>query len=131
MRYFAELDDNSVVVNVLCVNEDACQDVNGTFQEQLGVDFLCKVYKNGIFIETRDEALFRRKQAIIGGTYSAEHDAFIVPQPYPSWTLDLSNEGDWVAPVPMPDAVGYWYEWDEDNLAWVAHEIIEEPIGEE
>lgn len=36
-------------------------------------------------------------------------------QPYPSWTWE---NGVWRPPVPYPDGDG-WYEWDEDQQAWV------------
>ena len=44
-------------------------------------------------------------------------DAFIPPQPYPSWVL---NEDTclWDAPVPMPQD-GQMYSWDEATTSWV------------
>jgi hypothetical protein len=51
-------------------------------------------------------------RAIIGGDYVDGY--FYRPQPYPSWTR---NEGQWVAPVPMPDD-GENYGWDEDAQEW-------------
>ena len=43
--------------------------------------------------------------------------AFISPQPFPSWVLNLDT-ALWDAPVPMPSE-DMWL-WDEDTLAWVA-----------
>ena len=51
-----------------------------------------------------------------GEDADAALDAFIPPQPYPSWTLD--DNADWQAPVPMPDD-GKMYGWDEATLSWV------------
>ena len=59
---------------------------------------------------------YRKHYAGIGHTYDTGRDAFITPQPYPSWALD--DNADWQAPVPMPDD-GEMYSWDEDTLAWV------------
>lgn len=58
----------------------------------------------------------RKNYAGIGFTYDAERDAFIAPQPFPSWTL---NEDTclWVSPVPMPDD-GKQYIWDEETQAY-------------
>jgi hypothetical protein len=58
----------------------------------------------------------RKNYAGIGYTYDAERDAFIAPQPFPSWTL---NEDTclWVSPVPMPDD-GKQYIWDEETQAY-------------
>jgi hypothetical protein len=51
--------------------------------------------------------------AYIGGTFDTGY--FYPPQPYPSWTR---SEGQWVAPVSMPDDGGR-YQWDEDLQEWV------------
>jgi hypothetical protein len=40
---------------------------------------------------------------------------FYPPQPYPSWTR---SEGQWVAPVSMPDDGGR-YQWNEESQEWV------------
>jgi hypothetical protein len=55
--------------------------------------------------------------------YNAEHDAFVTPQPYPSWTLDIN--ADWQPPTPMPTD-GKMYGWNEDTQSW--DEIA--PLGE-
>lgn len=40
-----------------------------------------------------------------------------IEKPYPSWTLDETNDR-WVAPVEYPD-VNFIYTWDEENGVWV------------
>jgi hypothetical protein len=50
--------------------------------------------------------------AYIGGDYVEGY--FYPPQPYPSWTR---SEGQWVAPVSMPDDGGR-YQWNENILNW-------------
>lgn len=58
----------------------------------------------------------RKNYAGIGFTYDRERDAFIPPQPYPSWLLD-EETCLWNAPTPMPtDGI---YTWDEPTLSWV------------
>lgn len=59
----------------------------------------------------------RKNYAGAGYTYDRERDAFIPPQPFPSWTL---NEETclWQAPVPRPED-GKPYDWDEDQQNWV------------
>lgn len=59
----------------------------------------------------------RKNYAGIGFTYDAGRDAFIPPQPYPSWTL-VESSCLWQAPVATPTD-GVRYVWDEDSLAWV------------
>jgi len=59
----------------------------------------------------------RKNYAGIGFTYDRTRDAFIPPQPYPSWTL---NEDTclWDCPVPYPND-GSQYRWDESTTNWV------------
>lgn len=59
----------------------------------------------------------RKNYAGIGYTYDHLRDAFIPPQPYPSWTLN-ENSCLWDSPVPYPDD-GELYYWDEETLSWV------------
>ena len=59
----------------------------------------------------------RKNYAGIGFTYDAVLDAFIPPQPYPSWLLDTET-CLWVPPVPYPND-GKMYEWDEATKSWV------------
>ena len=59
---------------------------------------------------------FRKNYAAIGYSYNHILDAFIPPQPYPSWILD-DYTGLWNAPVPYPDD-GKYYEWDEQTQSW-------------
>jgi len=63
---------------------------------------------------------FRKNYAGIGYKYDAQRDAFIPPQPFPSWAL---NEDTclWEPPVSMP-ADGQFYHWDEATTSWVVNE---------
>lgn len=58
----------------------------------------------------------RKNFAQIGYSYNSEFDAFIPPQPFPSWTLDEAT-CLWEAPVPMPND-GKVYVWDEESGSW-------------
>jgi hypothetical protein len=59
----------------------------------------------------------RKNYAGIGYSYDKDREAFIPPQPFPSWIL---NETSclWNAPVAMPTD-GKRYSWDEDSGSWV------------
>lgn len=59
----------------------------------------------------------RKNFAGIGFTYDSVRDAFIPPNPFPSWTLDEFS-CTWVAPKPYPQD-GKSYKWDETTLEWV------------
>jgi len=58
----------------------------------------------------------RKNYAGIGYTYDATRDAFISPQPYPSWIL---NEDTclWESPIPYPSD-GEIYIWEEALQEW-------------
>jgi hypothetical protein len=58
----------------------------------------------------------RKNYAGIGYAYDRQRDAFIPPQPYPSWTLD-EQTCLWVPPIPMPSD-GEAYEWVEETQSW-------------
>jgi len=60
----------------------------------------------------------RKNYAGVGFTYDRDKDAFIPPQPYPSWTL---NEESclWEAPVAYPED-GQMYVWNEETTSWDA-----------
>lgn len=59
----------------------------------------------------------RKNYAGLGFTYDREKDAFIPPQPFPSWLLD-DNTCLWNAPVSKPTD-GKQYTWDESTTSWV------------
>ena len=58
----------------------------------------------------------RKNYPGVGYVYDAQRDAFYLPKPFPSWTLDEST-CYWNPPVPYPTD-GARYEWDELNLKW-------------
>lgn len=62
----------------------------------------------------------RKNYAGIGFSYYESIDAFVPPQPYPSWDLNTTT-GLWQAPIPMPED-GQLYIWDEQQLNWVLYQ---------
>lgn len=70
----------------------------------------------GQWIETKEDGSIRKNYAGIGFSYDATRDAFIPPQPYPSWTL---NEDTclWECPVAYPDD-GNMHTWNETDQQW-------------
>ena len=59
----------------------------------------------------------RKNYAGTGYTYDSERDAFIPPQPFPSWILN-EDSCQWQSPVPM-NSDGKNYRWDETSLVWI------------
>ena len=64
-----------------------------------------------------DEARQRKNYAGVGWFYDKIRDAFIPPQPYPSWVLNETT-CYWDAPVDYPDD-GKHYFWNEKTTSWV------------
>lgn len=123
MAHYAILDkDNKVIFVTPVANEKITQ--GGVEVEQLGVDFLFNILKikNNFPLavtakQTSYNSKIRNKYAGIGDTYDAKKDAFISPQPYPSWKLNKSLT--WEAPKAMPTEEGKRYYWDEATLSWI------------
>jgi hypothetical protein len=115
MAHFAELDENNVVKRVIVVDNKDTSDANGNEVESIGVAF-CQKLLGGNWKQTSYNGKIRKNYAGIGYAYRADIDAFVAPQPYPSWVLDANAQ--WQAPVPMPTD-GKMYSWDEAAQAWV------------
>lgn len=64
-----------------------------------------------------DKPAIRKNYAGVGFSYDVDLDAFIPPQPYPSWLLNTQT-GLWEPPIPYPND-GKAYDWDEETKAWV------------
>jgi hypothetical protein len=114
MAHFAELAENNIVLRVIVVHNNDCLDANGKENEAIGVAF-CQKLLGGNWKQTSYNANFRKHYAGIGYTYDAGRDAFIAPQPYPSWSLDA--DCNWQAPIAMPDD-GEIYRWNEETQSW-------------
>jgi hypothetical protein len=107
MAHFAEIDENGIVKQVLVVPDE---------QEHRGQDFLAEdLGLGGTWVQTSYNNRIRKQYAGIGMKYDVDADVFIVPQPYPSWTLDENY--DWQAPVELPDD-NLIYQWNEEKLDW-------------
>jgi hypothetical protein len=112
VSHFAELDDNNKVIRVLVGDNNAPNEGYDWFVETLG----------GRWVQTSYNGSFRKQFAGIGYTYDSNADVFIAPQPFPSWTLNESN--DWEPPVPYPND-GFTYSWNESTLAWDLEDFSE------
>jgi hypothetical protein len=106
MAHFAEINGENIVQRVIVVPDE--HEANGAAW--------CANLLGGTWIQTSYNARIRKNYAGIGFTYDPARDAFISPQPYPSWVLNEST-CRWEAPVPMPSD-GLW-QWDEDAGEWV------------
>ena len=119
MAHFARIDENNIVTEVLVVDDK---------WEHMGQHYLAEVCGlGGTWIQTSYNTYggvhslggtpLRKNFAGIGYIYDKERDAFYLPQPYPSWTLNTQTFL-WEAPVPYPTDGGV-YTWDEATQSWV------------
>ena len=113
MAHFAKLKTGNIVETVVVVNNDVAT------SEQIGIDFLNNLYgTRDVWIQTSYNGNFRKNFAGIGFRYDDEKDAFVAPQPFPSWTLN-EDTCKWEAPVDKPNDDNY-YLWNEENKNWEA-----------
>lgn len=126
MAHFALLDEHSSVVWVIYIANDATETDDGVEDESIGAAFCIQHVRDGRWVQTSYNGRIRRRFAGLGMTYSAEHDAFILPKPFTSWVLDLDDPNDWVAPIPQPSDPcenGVWL-WKEGDESWVCTPMV-------
>ena len=93
MAYFTKLGVGDVVESVVVVNDDIAT------SEQAGIDFLNTTYKtNDVWRQTYIDGSQRKNYAGLGHSYDKERDAFIAPQPGPTWVLNETT-CRWEAPA--------------------------------
>ena len=115
MAHFAELGIDNIVLQVIVVHNNELLDANGQESEEKGREF-CRRLFGGNWVQTSYNAKFRKHYAGIGYRYDSALDAFVPPQPHPSWVLDTET-CTWGAPVPYPQD-GERYIWDEATTSW-------------
>ena len=124
MAYFAKLGTGNIVEQVISINNAVITDANGVEQEQLGNDFINKLYNTrDVWKQTSYNNNFRKNFAGIGYQYDQTRDAFIAPKPYQSWILN-EDTCRWEAPVAMPELTQEqidnknYYAWNEQIINW-------------
>ena len=116
MEFFAELNEDNIVIRVIAVHDNELLDEDNNTSEQKGVDF-CIAHYGGTWIQTSDDPNFRKNYAGINYIYDSVRDAFINKKPYPSWILNEST-CKWESPTPYPTD-DKDYIWDEATLSWI------------
>lgn len=119
-RYFAQIDDRDIVQRVIVVSDEDCVDSNDEHNEEVGIAF-CKILtqdSSSKWKESFKDGSQRGRPAGIGYKYDSTLNAYIPPQPYPSWTLD-ETAYNWEPPITIPTltdeqiASRSYYEWNE------------------
>ena len=116
MAHFAMLDKNNIVVFVT-VGRDEDNGKEDELTARTGDVYKQTSYNTRGGVHSLGGTPFRKNYAGIGYTYDAGRDAFIAPQPFPSWVLN-EDSCMWNAPTPMPTD-DKQYSWDEATTSWV------------
>lgn len=101
-RYFAQIDENNIVTNVVVI---------GDHEAWLTLNYA------GTWVETymdRED----KNYAGIGYTYYPDKQNFAGPQLFPSWSLD--ENCNWVPPIAKPEIEdeNTFYKWNELQRSW-------------
>jgi len=84
MAYFAQIDDDGTVLQVIAVSNDDAPDPAPENSEPLGQTFISLLGLEGVWRQTSYNANFRGKYAGIGDIYDPEQDIFYTPDEEPS-----------------------------------------------
>lgn len=125
MSHFAKLDENNVVIFVT-VGRQEDDGKEAELTERTGDVYKQTSYntRGGVHYDPQtgqpsadQSKSFRKNFAGLGWTYDEERDAFIPPQPFPSWFL---NEETclWEPPIPYPGTSNNFF-WDEEAGNWI------------
>ena len=101
MSHYAKV-ENGIVTNVIVADQEFID--SGAVGEP------------SEWIQTSYNNTIRNIYAGIGFLYIEEHDFFIAPKPFESWSLDPENFC-WRAPTEKPND-DKMYLWNETNLTW-------------
>ena len=129
MAYFAILNENNIVTNVVKVSN------NIAITEEAGITFLKYTYQgvhlNPLNRQPDGGTPIRGNYAEIGFIYNEEDDFFHKPRPLDrngllcnSWNLSRLIY-DWKPPVAYPNIENTIFYWDEPTLSWVETTIEE------
>lgn len=128
MSHYARV-KNGIVTNVIVAEEDFFKSfidnepgewIKTSYNTRAGVH-----YQPDTNIPSEDQSKALRKNfACVGFTYDAKLDAFIPPQPFPSWKLNVDT-CQWEPPIPYPTDLTTSGEgdmmdkWDEASHSWI------------
>jgi hypothetical protein len=118
MAHYALLDEHNVVTNVIVGrNEDEVVDGVSNWEE-----YYSKMTGQKC-VRTSYNRNIRKHFAGVGMIYDEERDAFIVSQPYLSWTFN-EEACSWEPPTTAPND-GTLYVWDEEGLNWIVPPTVD------
>ena len=109
MAHFAKV-ESGIVTKVIVAEQDFIDTQEGTWVQTS--------YNTDGGVHKLGGTPLRKNYAGIGFTYDSSRDAFIAPQPFPSWTLNESKcvwepPIGYAADLEAKAAEGIYYKWEE------------------
>lgn len=119
MAHFAQIDENSIVINIVVIPNE---------QEARGQEYLHEIGMIGTWIQTSyntfagehiyGDTPLRGNYATIGGVYDPELDVFYKKKPKEYMVLNPTTFV-WEYPVPIPEIPeGKYPKWNESTMDW-------------
>jgi hypothetical protein len=112
MSHFAKV-LNDMVINIMVAEPEFFD----TFVDSSPGEWIQTSYNTRGGVHLQGGTPLRKNFAGIGYTYDRIRDAFIPPQPYPSWRLN-EETCCWDPPIPYPSD-GDLYVWNEADKSWI------------
>ena len=112
MAHYAKV-SNSLVIQVIVAEPEFFE----TFVDSSPGEWIQTSYNTQGGVHSEGNTPLRKNYAGVGYTYDPTRDAFIPPQPFPSWTLN-EDTCQYEAPVAYPDD-DKMYNWDESTTNWI------------
>ena len=119
MAHFAQLNSDNIVINVIKLSNEQCQDENGNESEVVG-RAICESHRPGTYVQTSYNGNIRGQYAGIGMYYHAEHDIFIgrCPRGREGYVYNTTTEM-WEPPTPEPEhREGVTVRWNSETTQW-------------
>lgn len=123
ITHFAQLDENNKIINITHIDVEYTCDADGKIDENIGIQYCMDTIDSS----TKWKRIYYNADTMdvggIGSFYNEELGKFILPQPFPSWSLDMST-GKWNSPIPEPELSEEEkerkanYRWDEEEQKW-------------
>ena len=118
MSHFAEIDGDNKVIRVLRVEQEYID--TGALGDPS--KWIQTSYNTWEGQHRLGGTPLRKNYAGPGYTYDEPRDAFIPPQPYPSWTLNEETCQWEHANMEVPVVEGKYHLWDENIQNWKAYD---------
>jgi len=110
---YCKLDNDNVVIDCIVLEE---------YDEEKGITMLLEITGHNHWLLQKKDG--RKNLGAMGWKYDSDKNAYIEPQPYPSWYLN--NDCIWTSPTPRPNLTEAetlagcdGFDWNEEDQNWM------------